>query len=249
MDPGGPTIPGCPRSRGRSVAGSRLLGRHARRGVESRQFETCVLQQLEVGVGVDPQHHKHLMRLPGAIGILVERCGARVTGCERIQKRDGHLAPVIEDAAELGSGRRAVLQLQVGLASQIRRPELRRRRMIVSPDRLEQRSRTRRVALREGKERRRSPVPDTPLVNVASGNRRATSPSNESACPSPHNASTRPARSTVGLSLPISSPADTSRRASSHWPTTAWVSASSIVSCAATSGNLASIDSRMPRPN
>ncbi len=54
------------------------------------------------------------------------------------------------DVLEFGRGGPTVFQLKVGLASKIGGPELRRGRVIVTPDRLQQGESSRRVALLDG---------------------------------------------------------------------------------------------------
>ena len=57
---------------------------------------------------------------------------------QSIQHRRRNLSAVVHDGLKLAVCRRAVLQLKIGLAAQVQRPELRRGRMIVRPDRLQQ---------------------------------------------------------------------------------------------------------------
>ncbi len=94
---------------------------------------------------------------------------------QRIEHRPRHLAAVVQDALELDAGRRAVLQLKVGLAPKVGRPELRRGRVIVRPDRLQQFERARRRRRAGWRAPPRSPAATRESVSVASGNRFASS--------------------------------------------------------------------------
>ena len=139
-----------------------------------------------------------------------------------IQRRVGQFAAMVDDAAELGGGLGAVLQLQLRLASQVRRPEFRDRRMI------ERASPARAIPGHAPAFRLLIAVAAaitgriTCVVRMASGKRRASSlDKSDASASAPHHASARPADSSVKLSRLRRMAAAASRRASAHWPTTA----------------------------
>ena len=101
----------------------------------------------KVRIGAVPEGEEGLVRLAGLGDVSGQRRRAGEPEVrERIERRRRRLAAMIEDALELRAGRPAVLQLQVRLTAEIGGPELRRRRVIVRLDRLQQLERARRVA-------------------------------------------------------------------------------------------------------
>src|SRR5206468_8012621 len=112
-----------------SAASGRFVGMQSL--VQPAAFGPRLAQQEQRRVRTAPDVQKSVVGLPRLVGVAAQDGRSRDAQLrERIQLRDRSFAAVIQDRLELGGGQVGALQPQLGLSSQVRGPELRKRRMI-----------------------------------------------------------------------------------------------------------------------
>jgi hypothetical protein len=113
--------------------------------LQTSELPPRLLERQKIRVGALPQREERKVRLTGAVKVVPRRERACETKMrEWIQRGVDQFSAMVDDAPKLGGGFPAVFQLQLCLASHVRRPEFRNLGMIERPHRLEQLQATRR---------------------------------------------------------------------------------------------------------
>src|SRR3954468_21123331 len=106
-------------------------------------FATGVEDDVQIRVGITPETQKGVVFLACRRRVVVEYGDTREPEMgECVERRCRHFAAMVQDLPELHGRGARVLQLQVRLASKVRRPEFGGWRVVVALDGLELRDRT-----------------------------------------------------------------------------------------------------------